>query len=151
MKKIVAVALTFVLAMTSLSTSMLAQTPTTGELTGTATSNTGRRLSGLTVQLRSTTGTVLGSAVTKNDGSFSFPGLNAGSYTLECLGTKGEVIGTARATLAPPSTSQSILCASDVVAWPIFNKKVLAALGAAAVALGAVAVVSTRPDGSPAR
>lgn len=149
MKKIVALTLTSVLAVTSLSTTF-AQAPSTGVLNGTATSNTGRRLSGITIQLRNPTGAVVASAVTQGDGTFTFPGLAAGAYTLECI-AKSVVIGTARATVAPPTTSQNLTCASDVAGLPILSKKVLTALGAAAVAIGAVAVVSTRADGSPAR
>jgi hypothetical protein len=150
MKKIVALTLSYLLAVTSLSTPALAQAPQTGALNGKATSNTGRPLPGITVQLRNQTGAVVGSAVTGSDGSFSLAGLNAGAYTLECI-AKNVVIGTAKATVAPPASTQNITCASDVAGLPILSKKVLAALGAAAVAIGAVAVVSTRPDGSPAR
>jgi hypothetical protein len=150
MKKIVALTLTAVLALTSLSTPTRAQTPATGVLTGTATSNTGRRLSGITIQVRNPVGAVVASAVTQGDGAFTFPGLSAGAYTIECI-AKNAVIGTAKATLALPTSSQNITCASDAVAAPIFSTKVLTALGAAALAIGAVAVVSTRSDGSPAR
>ena len=151
MKKLVAVALTCMMALTQMPLLAQGGAPTTGAVSGTATSNTGRRLSGMTIQIRNAGGMVIGSAVTGTDGSFTIAALNAGAYTVECLSEKKQVLGSAKADLTPPSVNVSLLCTTDVVAWPILNGKVLAALGAAAVALGAVAVVSTRDDGSPAR
>ena len=77
-------------------------------------------------------------------GTYTVSALAGGMYTLECVAEKNRVIGTASATLTPPSATANLTCASDATALPILNKKVLAALGAAAVAIGAVAVVSTR-------
>jgi hypothetical protein len=156
MKKIVAVALTWALALASLSLPVSAQAAqasgqTTGAVSGGATSNTGRPLPGTTIQLRNAAGAVVGSTVTGSDGKFTFAGLNAGLYTLECLGSKKEVTGTAKVNLTLPSATQNMTCANDTVGLPILSRKVLTALGAAAVAIGAVAVVATRPDGSPAQ
>jgi len=150
MRNILALALTFALALAQLPASLAAQAQTTGTVTGKAQSNTGRNLSGITVRVRSVTGAIIGSTVTKNDGAFSIGGMTAGAYTLECL-QKDQVIGTANLNLTLPTTTQDITCASDVAGLPILNKKALTALGAAAVAIGALAIVSTQGDGSPAR
>src|SRR5688572_14735117 len=148
MKKILALTLTCLVAGAQF-TALAAQAgQPTGVVSGTATSNTGRNLSGLTIQVRNAAGAIVGSVVTTNNGAFTFSGLAGGMYTLECLSEKKQVIGTARATLTPPSATVNITCASDVAALPILNRKVLTALGAAAVAIGAVAVVSTRGTAS---
>ena len=148
MKKILALALigiTVSAQLPALAAQAAAQgTPATGAISGAARSNTGRALSGITIQVRNAAGAIIGSAVTAGDGTYTVSALAAGMYTLECLSEKKLVIGTARATLAPPSATANLTCASDVATLPILNKKVLAALGAAAVAIGAVAVVSTR-------
>ena len=151
MKKFVAVTLTCIIALAQLPLLAQAGQPTTGAVSGTATSNTGRRLSGMTIQLRNAAGMIIGSTVTGSDGSFTVAALAAGAYTVECLSEKKQVLGSAKADLKPPSVNVALLCTTDVVAWPILNGKVLAALGAAAVALGAVAVVSGRDDASAAR
>jgi hypothetical protein len=150
MKRILALTLTAVLVSAQVPALMAQAGQTTGVVSGTASANTGRPLSGLTIQVRNASGSIIGSAVTGSDGKFSIVGLAAGAYTVECLSEKKLVIGTARTTLTPPSATVGIICASDAAFLPI-NKKVLTALGAAAIAIGAVAVVSTRPEGSPAR
>ena len=150
MRNSLALALIFAVALAQIPASLAAQQPTTGTVTGTAESNTGRNLSGITIQVRNISGAIIGSAVTNNDGAFTIGGLAAGVYTLECL-QKNQVIGTAKLNLTLPTTMQNITCASDVAALPFLNRRALSALGAAAVAIGAIAVVSTRGDGSPAR
>jgi hypothetical protein len=155
MKKLLALTLTCAFVSAHVP-ALAAQAPaqgaqSTGSITGAALSNTGRRLSGITIQVRNAAGAIVGSAVTGSGGGYTIPALAAGVYTLECLSEKKQVIGTAKATLTLPSTSVNLTCASDVAGLPILNKKVLTALGAAAIAIGAVAVVSTKDDGSPAR
>jgi hypothetical protein len=150
MKRILAFALIGLLAAAHVPTLHAQAGSATGVVSGSATANTRRSLSGLTIQIRNAGGTIVGSAVTDSEGKFSFPGLAAGRYTVECLGEKKQVIGTANATLTPPSTTVRVTCAFDAAAlW--FNKKALTALGAAAVAIGAVAIVSTKDPQSGAR
>jgi hypothetical protein len=151
MKRILALTLTAVLASAQAPALLAQAAQSTGVVSGTATSNTGRRISGLTIQVRNATGAIIGSAVTDGEGRFSVTGLAAGAYTVECLSEKKLVIGTTRTTLTPPSATVGITCASDAAFLPPLNKKLLAALGAAAVAIGAVAIVGTQDDGSPAR
>jgi large repetitive protein len=155
MKKILALTLTGVIVSAQFP-ALAAQAPApgaqpTGAVSGGATSNTGRPLPGITIQVRNAAGAIVGSAVTGSGGNYTVAALPAGAYTIECLSEKKQVIGTARATLTPPSATANLICAFDAAGLPILNKKVLTALGAAAVAIGAVAVVSTRSDGSPAR
>ena len=150
MKRILALTLTAVLVSAQVP-ALIAQAGQTGTVSGTASSNTGRKISGLTIQIRNASGSIIGSAVTDGDGKFSIAGLAAGAYTVECLSEKKLVIGTARTTLTPPSANVGITCASDAAFLPPLNKKLIAALGAAAVAIGSVAIVSSKPDGSPAR
>jgi len=121
---------------------------TTATINGTAVANDGRRLSNLTMRARNQTGTV-SMTTTMRDGTFMLPGLAVGVYTVECV-KKGEVIGSASVTLAAPSSSVNVTCASDAPA-AIDKKKIVAALGAAAIAIGAAAVVSGKSAASPAQ
>jgi hypothetical protein len=148
MKKLLALTLTCVIVSAQFPALAAQAAQPTGAVSGTATSNTGRKLSGITIRVRNTAGAIIGSTVTASDGTYTVSALAAGMYTLECLTEKKQVIGTARATLTSPSATVNLTCASDVAALPILNKKVLTALGAAAVAIGAVAVVSTRDPAS---
>ena len=144
MKRILAFALIVVLVAAHVpALQAQAGAATTGVVSGSATANTRRSLSGITIQIRNAGGMVVGSAVTDSEGKFSFPGLAYGPYTVECLSEKKQVIGTAKASLTAPAADVRVTCAFDAAAWWI-TKKSLTALGAAAVAIGAVAIVSTK-------
>ena len=127
-----------------------AQAPATGVIAGTAMSAAGVRLSNITMQVVNPTGAVVGTDVTERDGAFSIPGVTYGTYTVQCV-QKDKVIGTASVTLSAATTSLTVRCASESPV-PFYKKKsILAALGAAAVAVGTAAVVTADPDASGAR
>lgn len=123
----------------------------TGVVAGTATSTTGAALSGVTIQALGSSGAIAGSAVTARDGSFSIPTLYLGTYTVQCIDGR-RVLGTASVTLSSATAMVRLTCAVDPAAPPQKNRRfLLAALGAAAAAIGAVAVVARNGDASPAR
>jgi len=143
MKRILAFALMVSLTGAHVPTLQAQAGVATGVVSGSTTANTRRSLSGITMQIRNAGGMVVGSAVTDSGGKFSFPGLSYGAYTVECLSEKKLVIGTAKATLTSPAADVRVTCAFDAPAsW--ISKKAITALGAAAVAIGAVAIVSTK-------
>ena len=106
------------------------------------------------------TGDVLGVAVTNDAGTFTFPGLPAGSYIVEVIDATGKVLGTG----APVSVAAGDTATTSVIAFgfgpaatatgfsflgmgPLTTLTVLGAAAAASV----TAVVSTHPDASPSR
>jgi len=123
----------------------------TGVISGSVTSQIGRPLSGITMQLLDSSGAIVGKTVTARNGEFSIPGVSCGTDTLQCL-DKDKVLGTSSVTLSVPGASESVkmTCTTDVVPfWK--TKALLVGVGAAAAAIGAAAVVSTGADASGAR
>jgi hypothetical protein len=67
-------------------------------LAGTASSSSGQTLANATVQLRNvTTGQLAGTTTSTASGSFSFGGLQAGTYTVEVVSATGQIVGTSAA------------------------------------------------------
>ena len=123
----------------------------TGIISGSVTSQVGRPLSGITMQLLDSSGSVVGKAVTARNGEFSIPGVSCGTDTLQCL-DKDKVLGTSSVTLSGASQSVKMMCTTDVVPfWKTKAGGLLIAAGAAATAIGAAAVVSTAPAASGAQ
>ena len=121
----------------------------TGVISGSVTSQVGRPLSGITMQLLDSSGSVVGKTVTARNGEFSIPGVSCGTDTLQCL-DKDKVLGTSSVTLSGASQSVKMTCTTDVV--PFWRTKgLLIGVGAAATAIGAAAIVSTGADASGAR
>jgi hypothetical protein len=119
-----------------------------GVISGSAASSSGRRLSGITMQLLSPAGVVVGKTVTTRNGEFMFPSVGYDTYTLQCV-DDNKVIGTSSVTLAAATQSANITCTSDAGYWKKWG--LLTGLGAAATAIGAVAVVAAGGDASGAR
>ena len=112
-----------------------------GVISGTASSSSGRPLSNITMQLIDPLGVPAGKAVTSQSGDFSIPGVAYGTYTLQCI-QMNKVIGTSSVTLQGPTESVRITCTSDAAAfWT--STGVFLGLAAAAVAVGAAAVTSS--------
>ena len=124
--------------------------PCTGVISGSVTSQIGRPLSGIAMQLLDSSGAVVGKAVTARNGEFSIPGVSCGTDTLQCL-DKDKVLGTSSVTLSGASESVKMICTTDVVPFWKTKAGVLTVLGAAATAIGTAAVVSTGTDASGAR
>jgi len=71
------------------------QAASAASLSGTASDGTGRILSNAVVQLRNaSSGQLAGTATTNAAGSFSFTGLNPGTYVVEVTNAAGQIVGT---------------------------------------------------------
>jgi hypothetical protein len=94
-------------------------------------------------------GTVVGKTVTTRNGEFTFAPVSYDIYTVQCM-DDDRVLGTSSVTLTEPTHTADMTCTSDAV--PFWQKwGLLAGLGAAATAIGAVAVVATQGDASGSR
>jgi hypothetical protein len=126
-----------------------------GVISGTARSTAGAAVSDVTIQALNAGGSVVGTTVTSREGSFTLPSVPFGTYTVQCVNSRNEVIGTASVTLAAVSATVGVTCATEVAAPPPAprNRRLLFALAAAAAgaAIGAVAVVAGGGDASGAR
>jgi len=120
-----------------------------GVISGNVKSSSGRPLSGITMQLVDARGTPVGKTVTEKNGDYKLAPVTFDTYTLQCV-QDNKVIGTSSVILKAPTESVNMTCTSDAVAW--WTKKgVLTGLVAAALGIGAVAVVSTNGDASGSR
>jgi hypothetical protein len=124
----------------------------TGVISGSVTSQIGRPLSGMAVQVLNSSGSVLGRTTTARNGEFSISGVACGTDTLQCLDKDNKVLGTSSVTLSGPSQSVKMICTTDVVPfWKTKSGGLLLGAGAAAAAIGATAIISTRGDASGSR
>ena len=120
-----------------------------GVISGNVKSSSGRPLSGITMQLVDARGTNVGKTVTATNGDYRLAPVAFDTYTLQCV-QKDKVIGTSSVILKAPTESVNMTCTSDAVAW--WSKTgVVTGLVAAALGVGAVAVVSTNGDASGSR
>ena len=122
--------------------------PGTGVISGTVASSSGRRLSGIAMQLVNPMGLVVGKTMTTRNGEFTFAPVSYDIYTLQCM-DDDRVIGTSSVTLAEATHSADMTCTSDPGFWRRWG--LLTGLGAAATAIGAVAVVARQGDASGSR
>jgi len=103
-----------------------------GSLSGTASSSTGQTLANVTVQLRNVaTGQLAGTTTSTATGSFSFGGLQAGTYAVEVVNAAGQIIGTSGAI--------SVAAGAVVTGVSVSATAAAVAAGAAAGAGGAAA------------
>jgi carboxypeptidase family protein len=124
----------------------------TGVISGSVTSQIGRPLAGITMQLLDSSGSIVGKATTAPNGEFSIQGVACGTDTLQCLGRDNKILGTSSVTLSGPSQSVKMICTTDVVPfWKTKPGGFLLGAGAAAAAIGAAAIISTHGDASGAR
>ena len=161
MRKLVSIGLIAAMTMAVSSSALLAQS--VGTVTGVARGNHLQSINGVNVQLRNIrTGNVVSTAVTTDEGAFTFPSLPAGDYVVEVVDAVGKVLGTG----APVSVTAGSTATTSVIAMgfgpsgasassgfsflgmgPVTTLTVLGAAAAASV----TAVVATRPDASPSR
>ena len=153
MRKIVSVGLIVVMTLTAASSTLVAQSG--GTMTGVARGNHLQSLASVNVQLRNfDTGAVVGTTMTTEEGTFTFPALPAGKYIAEVVNAAGKVLGVG----APVSLSAGGTATTSVIALaasgfsflgmgPVTTMTILGAAAAASVS----AVVATRPDASPSR
>ena len=164
MKRIVALAVVFTFALVNVS-SVSAQLQETGIITGTVSGPSGA-LGGATVQVIGTLGSIAGSAVTTEGGSFTVRRLRPGTYTVQVLGSNSQVIGASSATLTSNAMTATVKidASAGTLAGAAFEvpavstrsrglstRMVLAGVGAAAASLGTLMVISTQEDVSGSR
>lgn len=163
MRRFLSIVLVTAVAALGAPVGLLAADSTSGSLTGTAFTVNLKPLPNATVQIRNfQTGNRVSSAISDQDGTFSFSGLEPGTYLVEIVDVSGRVIGmTAPFPIAVgPNSNVSVVATADGLATlsqgggfsllglgPVTSLAVLGAAGAAAV----TAVVATRPDASPSR
>jgi hypothetical protein len=120
-----------------------------GVISGNVKSSSGRPLSDITMQLVDARGIPVGKAVTSRNGDYTLAPVAYDTYTLQCV-QNNKVIGTASVILKAATESVNMTCTSDAAAW-WKTPAVFAGLAAAAMAVGAAAVVSTNGDASGSR
>lgn len=127
----------------------------TGVIAGSARSAAGAPLSNIKMEVLDSTGKVTGTGVTTGDGGFSIRDIPYGMYIVRCVGEGGRVLGTSSVTLSGAATPVRVTCSTETPADYQPKKKkpfaLLAGLGAAAVAIGAVAIVANGTDASGSR
>jgi hypothetical protein len=134
MRRVTASALVF--ALTFAAPLIAARAPRGGQvqglasIAGNATTSTGQTIANVTVQLRDlVTGSLAGTTTSSATGTFTFAGLQAGSYAAEVVSAAGQIIGT----------SSSIAVSAGATITGITVSASAAALAGAAGAAGAAA------------
>jgi hypothetical protein len=139
--------------------------PETGMISGTARSAAGVTMTNVTVRLRNVqTGQLVATTRSNGQGEFTFVGLPAGSYAVEIVNDRGDVVGTS----APVLLSAQTMAATDlaVTASAVGQAGAVAGAGSggflattagivtiaavAAVVVGVVVAANTA-DASPSR
>ena len=157
-RKLLSVTLVCAFTCTQLSIVSAQQTTkanTTGVIAGSARSAAGAPLSNIKMEVVDASGKVTGSGVTAGNGGFSISDVPYGAYTVQCVGEGGRVLGTSRVNVSGAATPVRVTCSTEtpVAKYPPKKKPyaLLAGLGAAAVAIGAVAIVANGTDASGSR
>jgi hypothetical protein len=150
LRRLLALALTCVFTLMQLS--IVGAQATQGVVAGSARSVAGAPVGKIKIEILAA-GKVTASSITADDGGFNIPNVPYGMYTVRCVSERGQTLGTASVVVTSTTPTVRVTCASEVVG--AFKKKkpyaLLAGLGAAAVAIGAVAVVATGSDASGSR
>ena len=130
-----------------------AQAPANSSMSGSVRNPSGRSIANATVRLRDLqTGQLAGTTTSDAAGQFSFPGLAAGSFTVEIVNASGEIIGSS----APISVEPGQAITGVVVSTTESKKKggafFASTAGLIAIAASGAAVagvtVATRPTAS---
>jgi carboxypeptidase family protein len=168
MRKVFAIALTFIVAAIGTGVGLLAagsgrqQQSTTGGIQGVARDAQQQNLPGVRIQVRASNGQLVATGTTNSGGAFSFAGLNSGTYTIEVLDAAGNIVGTsalvavtagATATITVTAAAAGAIAAAGAGGVTLFGLGTIgtvAVVGAAAAAT-IVAVRATKNDSSPSR
>ena len=174
MKKLLASALCFALAITAAPINLIALQ--SGAISGVATVD-GKPLANTTVRLRNVdTGQLVGNTTSNAQGQFNFSGLGPGNFVVETVAANGTILGTSTAialtatamviTNVTVSTSAAALAAAGGTAAGVAGGVGAAAGGAAlgtglsataltvigvGIGLGATGLIIANNDASPSR
>lgn len=143
MKKLIASALVFALAVALAPVNLIAAARLqAGTIAGTATVD-GKPLANVTVRLRNIdTGQLVGNTTANASGQFSFSGLPAGNFVVETVAANGTILGTSStiALVAGAMAATGIAVATTGTALAAAGGVGAAAAGAAAAGGGAAAL-----------
>ena len=133
---------------------------TTGVIAGTISGPNGP-IAGLTVNVINDAGSVVGTAVTKQDGTYTVSNLGVGRYTVQVVNGAGSVLATGMGTVTTAALTATVdltLTASQLSSAALaagstgMSTSTKVVLATAAIAGGGIlAVVATRDDSSPTR
>jgi len=166
MRRVFVIALTFIVAATGmrvgLSAAAPARRPATGGIQVVARNAQQQNLPGARVQVRASNGQLAASGTTNSAGSFSFAGLNPGTYTIEVLDAAGNIVGASTAVVVITGSTAHLTvtaAAAGAIAAAAGGGLSLFGLGTigtvavvgAATAATIVGVQATRRDASPSR
>jgi hypothetical protein len=167
MRKVFVIALTFIVAATGMRVGLSAAAPArqqsaTGGIQGVARNAQQQNLPGVRVQARASNGQLAASGTTNSAGSFSFAGLNPGTYTIEVLDAAGNIVGASASVVVIAGSTAHITvtaAAAGAIAAAAGGGLSLFGLGTiatvavvgAATAATIVGVQATRRDPSPSR
>jgi len=165
MRKVFVLGLTFVFATMVMRAGLMAAAPAQqqpGGIQVTARNAQQQVMPGVRVQVRDSAGRLVASGTTNSAGSFSFAGLNPGTYTIEILDAAGSIVGTSAAVAVGAGATAAVTvtaAAAGAIAaaagggmslfglGTIATVAVIGAAGAATI----VAVQATRDDASASR
>jgi hypothetical protein len=166
MRKVIVLGLTFVFATMVMRAGLMAAAPArqqpTGGLQGVARSAQQQTMPGVRVQVRAANGELAAGGTTNSAGSFSFAGLNPGTYTVEILDAAGNIVGTsasvavtagATAAVTVTAAAAGAIAAAAGGGMSLFGLGTIATVAVigAAGAATIVAVQATRDDASASR
>ena len=116
-------------------------------LAGTATSSTGQTIANVTVQLRDlVTGSLAGTTTSTATGTFTFVGIQAGTYAIEVVSAVGQIVGTSAAiavTAGATITGVAVSATAAIAGAAAAGAGAAAGVAAAGAGAGAAAGVST--------
>jgi hypothetical protein len=167
MRKVIGLALSFIVAATGTGAGLLAAPPArqqqpAGALQGVARNAQQQAMPAVRVQVRASNGELVASGTTNAEGAFSFAGLPPGTYTIEVLDAAGKIVGTSAAvavTAGATATVNVTAAAAGAIAaaggggvglFGLGTIGTVAVLGAAA-AVTIIAIQATKDDASPSR
>jgi hypothetical protein len=154
MNRVLALALVVSMAGTSVFAAG-AQAPANSSIAGSVKSSSGRVIGHATVRLRDLeTGQLAGTATSDAAGQFSFPGLMAGTFTVEIVSAAGEILGSS----APISVAAGAAITGVVVTTADHSKKggafftstagIIAVAASGAAVAGVTAATGSTASGS---
>jgi hypothetical protein len=118
------------------------QAPALGSIAGSATTSAGQTVANATVQLRNlVTGQLAGTTTSTATGTFTFAGVQAGSYAVEVVSAAGQIVGTSASIAVASGATITSVAVTTTAALTGAAAGGAAAAGAAGA--GAAAGVST--------
>jgi hypothetical protein len=163
MRRLVALALTFVVVALGPTPLAFAQGQGTGGVNGVAADAAKNPLANHTVRLRNlANGEITSVTQSAANGSFSFAGVNPGNFVIEIVNSAGNVIATSSTVAVTAGTTAAITVTASAITSlaaasgasglaALFTGTSLVVVTAAGLAAVTIGVVATQDDSSPSR